>query len=156
MGDTLAAVATSIYLHDHNYTIWNKGQLLVIIIPKILAKDTIFIGDKEETLDALVDLIQCRTQWTNYMEKILRVVTINGEDEINEELEINEGVLDQSSFPYRLRDVYLPQDNTGFVYTLISVCSTNFIFIGKTTNLIEMLRAHNSGYVSSSTEPAHL
>ena len=98
MGDTLAAVATSIYLHDHNYTIWNKGQLLVIIIPKILAKDTIFIGDKEETLDALVDLIQCRTQWTNYMEKILRVVTINGEDEINEELEMNKRVLDQSSF----------------------------------------------------------
>ena len=90
------------------------------------------------------------------MEKILRVVKINGEDEINEELEINEGVLDQSSFPYRLRDVYLPQDNTGFVYMLISVRSIDFVYIGKTTNLIERLRVHNSGCGSSSTEPAHL
>ena len=88
--------------------------------------------------------------------KILRVVTINGEDEINEELEMNERVLDQSSFPYRVRDVFLLQYNTGFVYMLISVRSADFVYIGKTTNLIERLRAHNYGYGSSSTEPAHL
>ena len=79
-----------------------------------LAKDTIFVGDKEATLDALVALLQCCTQWTDYMEKILRVVTINGKYGINEELGMNERVLYQSSFPYRLRDVSIPKDNTGF------------------------------------------
>ena len=38
---------------------------------------------------------------------------------------------------------------------LISVRSIYFVYIGKTKNLIERLRAHNSGYRSSSTEPAH-
>ena len=61
MGDTLAAVATSISLHDCNYTICDKGQLLVNISQTRLAKDTIFVGDKEETLDALVAFLQCRT-----------------------------------------------------------------------------------------------
>ena len=68
---------------------------------------------------------------------------------------MNERVLDQSIFPYRLWDVYLTQDNTGFVYMLISVRSADFVYIGKTKNLIERLRAHNYGYGSSSTEPAH-
>ena len=39
---------------------------------------------------------------------------------------------------------------------LISVSSTDFVYIGKTTNLIERLRIHNSVYRSSSTEPAHI
>ena len=69
MGDTLADVATSISLNDCNYTLWDKGQLLVIISQTRLAKDTIFVGDKEAILDVLVALFQCRTQWTNYMEK---------------------------------------------------------------------------------------
>ena len=88
--------------------------------------------------------------------KLLRVVTINGEDEINENLEMNERVLYQSSLPYRIRDVSFPQDNTGFVYMLVSVRSTDFVYIGKTKNLIERPRMHNSGYGSSSTEPVHL
>ena len=69
MGDTLAAVATYISLNDRNYTLWGKVQLLVIISRTRLAKDTIFVGDKEAILDVLVALFQCRTQWTNYMEK---------------------------------------------------------------------------------------
>ena len=69
MGDMIAAVAKLTFLHDRNYTIWDKGQLLVIISRTRLAKYTIFVGDKEATLDALVALLQCRTQWTDYMEK---------------------------------------------------------------------------------------
>ena len=85
----------------------------------------------------------------------LIVVTVTGEYEINEELEMNERLIDQSRLPCHLRDVSPPQDNTGFVYMLLSVSSTDFVFIGKTTNLIERLRAHFSGYRSSSTEPTH-
>ena len=86
MGYTLAAVSTSISLHDLSYTLWGNGQFLVLIIGTRLSKDAIFVGDKEATLDALVALLRCRTQWTDYMEKVLIVVTINDEDEINEEL----------------------------------------------------------------------
>ena len=69
MGDTHAAVATSISLHNCNYTLWDKGQLLVIISQTRLAKDTTFVGDKYGTLDALFDLLQFRTQWIDYMGK---------------------------------------------------------------------------------------
>ena len=54
MGGTLASVTTSISLHDQNYCLWDKAQLLVIISGK-LARD-IFV-DKERTLDSMVDSI---------------------------------------------------------------------------------------------------
>lgn len=155
MGDTLPSVATSISVRDQNYTLWDKGQLLVIISRTKYAKDTIFVGEKEGTLDALVSLLKCRTQWTDYMERILRIVTINSGDD-NKNAEENRSGLDQSSYPFRVRDICLPQDNTGYVYMLISVRTRDFVYIGKTKSLQQRLRAHNSGNGSVSTEPSHL
>ena len=58
MGDSLALVTTSFSIQDHNYKVWNKSQLLVIISRTKLAKITIFVSDKEEMSDALVSLFQ--------------------------------------------------------------------------------------------------
>ena len=53
MGDTLPSIATTISKTDSNFHLWDKGQLLVIISRTKKAEDTIFVGDKENTLDAL-------------------------------------------------------------------------------------------------------
>ena len=37
---------------------WDKGQLLVILSRTKLAKDTIFVVDKESTLNSLVHLLK--------------------------------------------------------------------------------------------------
>ena len=62
MVDALPSVETLLSMSDNNYSIWYKGQLLVIISRTKLAKDTIFVGNKESNLDTLVRLLEKRTQ----------------------------------------------------------------------------------------------
>ena len=62
MGNKLSSVTTSICIHDPSYKLWYKGQLIVIISRTLISVNTIFVGDKEGTLDALVYLLKARTQ----------------------------------------------------------------------------------------------
>ena len=59
----------------------DKVQLLVIMARAKLSKDTVFFGDKESTLNALVHLLKKWTQRKKYMEEILKIVTINHNNE---------------------------------------------------------------------------
>ena len=74
--------------------------------------------------------MRIRTRWTDRMEKILKVVTINNTNDdgiaINS---INE--MSQSSLPFRPTDIVLPTDCSGFVYMLVSLRSGDFFYIGK-------------------------
>ena len=54
MGDTLDLVATCISLHDKNYCLLDKVQVLVIIGRTKSAQDTIFVGDKYRNLDYMI------------------------------------------------------------------------------------------------------
>ena len=109
---------------------WDKGQMIVILRRTKFVKNTIFVGDKNDTLGALTQLLTRKTQWTDYMEDILDLVTINSD--INNNPERRNRVLSASSFPYRIKDMTLPQCNTGYVYMLISIKDMNFTYIGKT------------------------
>ena len=128
MGDTLSSIATTISKNDPKFNIWDKGQILVLCSQTQLTEDTMFVGDKEDTLDALVSILKTRTQWTDHMENILQVVTVN-----NENTETNErrSTMDHSSFPYCPRDIILPTDCSGFVYMLISLRSRDFFILEK-------------------------
>ena len=158
MGDTLPSIATTFSVNDPNFSMWDKGQLLVIISRTRHAKDTIFVGEKNDTLNALVQILRVRTQWTDHMERILRVVTINeveneeGIDSIDE----NERNMEYSNYPYRITDISLPNDTSGYVYMLISLRCNDFVYIGKTKDLNQRLRAHQSGNGSYTTQPEHL
>ena len=116
MGDTLSSITTTISDKDKNFSIWDKGQLLVIISRTKLAEDTIFVGDKESTLNTMVSILLIRTQWTNYMETILRVITTNYEGENNDSAPEVRATMSHSSFPCRMNDVFLPTDCSGYVY----------------------------------------
>ena len=118
------------------------------------ARDTIFVGDKDDTLNALVELLLHRTQWTDYMENVLNIVDINTN---NDGIAREPRVLDQQTYPFRIADISVPEDSTGYVYMIVSLQTlSNFYYIGKTKKLIKRLRAHNSGYGSSSTIPTNL
>jgi len=154
MGDTLHSMATEISKRNGNFKMWDKGQMIVILSRTKFAKNTIFVGDKNDTLGALTQLLTRKTQWTDYMEDILDLVTINSD--INNNPERRNRVLSASSFPYRIKDMPLPQCNTGYVYMLISIKDMNFTYIGKTMCIRTRIQQHNSGVGSMSTQPPHL
>ena len=56
-GDTLNKMATSISMNNSNFELWDKGQLVVILSRTKHAKDSIFVGPKEETLSAFKQLL---------------------------------------------------------------------------------------------------
>ena len=45
-------------MDDNNYSMRDKGQLLVILSLTKLSKDTIFFGNKESALNELVNLLK--------------------------------------------------------------------------------------------------
>ena len=93
-------------------------------------------------------MILQRNQWTDYIEDVLRLVTINECDDTT-----TDQILTQASFPYQIADVVLPQCNTGYVYMLISLRHPNFTYIGTTLCLRNRLQAHNCGLVSAAPRP---
>ena len=51
MGDTLSSMAIEVSFANSNYKMWDKGQMIVILSRTRKAQDTIFVGDKNETLN---------------------------------------------------------------------------------------------------------
>eukprot|EP00957_Ditylum_brightwellii_P066472 5046553-Ditylum_brightwellii.AAC.1 len=81
------------------------------------------------------------------MERVLDAVSINSNN-LNE----NNSTLEYPEvFPYRVCDIPLPSDNTGYVYFLISCRDTGRTYIGQTINISRRLTEHNSGYGADGT-----
>lgn len=146
MGDTLIKVAIEIS-NMGVYKLWDKAQVIVALSRTRVGKNTIFVGPKDVTVNALVELIQQQNQWTDYMENVLSLTTV---DYLTDE---RESVIfqQQDSHPFRVCNIPLPQENVGYVYFLISCRDNSFTYIGKTGSLVNRLNNHNRGYGSMST-----
>ena len=57
MGDTLPSVAIEISMRNKDFKIWDKGQMIVVISRTKRGKDTIFVGNKQDILAALKNLL---------------------------------------------------------------------------------------------------
>ena len=150
MADTLTKVATEISVNDLDFCLWGKGQLVVLLSRTKFVKDTIFVGNKQDTINGLKTLLLQRTQWSDYMDHVLSVVTVNQDNDTPQSR-----TMIQTDFPFRIRDLQLPQCRTGFVYMLI-LLNRDFCYIGETICIRQRLRQHNSGYGSNSTCPSYL
>jgi hypothetical protein len=76
---------------------------------------------------------------------------------IKKQIKNNERGLNQQFFPYRICDISIPIDTSGYVYMLISIRKNDFVYIiGKTLDLNKRLRAHNSGHGSQTSQLLHL
>ena len=80
------------------------------------------MGLKGETLDAFRQLAIRKTQWSEYMERVLEIITINTSS--NDVAK----VINTESYPYKIKDMSLPQCNTGFVYMLISLRKKDYTY----------------------------
>ena len=103
----------------------------------------------------MAQLIQMKSQWTDYMEEVLKLITLHPQNN-NENQPQRQRQLSQLHYPFRICDLPLPQCNTGFVYFLVSIRRQTYSYIGETNCIRERLKQHNSGYGSSSTEPSYL
>ena len=161
MGDTLPYMVTQISTHDSNFCLWDKGQLVVLLSRTKLAENSMFIGPKNETLNALIQLLTSKTQWSNYIDDVLRLVTVNNYD-INyhdqhqtQQLPTSQNI-NQNSYPFRISDVQLPIVQSGYVYMLISLRHPGVTYIGETICIRTRIQMHNSGNGSRATAPAYL
>ncbi len=157
MGDTLGKAATQISMTDPNHRLWDKAQVIVYLSQTHWASDIIFVGNKEDTLNALVTLIQLQTQYADYMEYILDVLSGSTRHQ-NQRNPNPVPVLDilESQHPFRPTDNPLPQDASGFCYILVSLQDSRTVYIGETGYLSHQLAQHNSGSGAVQTAPARL
>ena len=81
-GETLPEMATEISAANPNFNVWDRGQMIVLLTRTRRAKDTIFVGYKRDTLDALKQLLLTRTQWSEYVDKVLSIVTVNASENL--------------------------------------------------------------------------
>ena len=153
MGDTLKKVA--IQITGGNFELWDKAQIIVGMSRTKLGKDVIFVGDKGQTIKRIVSLCKTRNQWTDYMESILDLVTIEASSNGENQNSIRQISLTTESYPFRICDISLPQCKSGFVYFLISVRTRSFTYIGECKCIVNRLANHNSGHGSTSTIPSH-
>ena len=83
MGENLNRMATEILRNDPRFWLWYKGRLVVIISRTKESKNEMFVGVKNNTLAVLKGGEISKTQWTDYMEKVLDLITANSEYEVN-------------------------------------------------------------------------
>ena len=150
MGDTYFKMAVSVSDSQDQFKLWDSGQLIVILSRTRIMKNTIFVGPKQETIRGLISLLTKRTQWIDYMDQVVDVISLK------EEATPTNSTLDQNYFPYRIKDISLPQDQTGAVYFLLSKKDMNFVYIDFTFCLRTRLISHNQGHDSRSYPPYHL
>ena len=162
MGDTLQFMATQISTKESNFSLWDKGQLVVILSRTKYAKNSIFVGPKNDTLDALTQLLLKKTQWTDYIEDVLDFVTINKNQGAGEDITGGHNAnrigraLNQNSYPFRICDLQLPIVSSGYVYMLLSLRHPNYTYIGTTKCIRTRIQMHNSGNGAIDTAPAYL
>jgi predicted GIY-YIG superfamily endonuclease len=157
MGDTLRYMATQISTNNTNFSLWDKGQLVVILSRTKLAKNSMFIGPKNDTLDALQSLLTKKNQWSDYIEEILSLVTINHQETATATIgNNNNNSMSMNSFPYRICDIPLPEVASGYVYMLVSLRHRNYTYIGTTKCIRTRIQMHNTGNGAVGTAPAYL
>ena len=81
MGDTLTRVNIQVLLNDSTFKLWDKAQVIVAFSRTKKGKHLIFVDNKNETILVLVDIIKRKTLWTDYMEHVVDLVTMNTDDD---------------------------------------------------------------------------
>ena len=146
-GDTLHKIATEVSHLNKNFKLWDKGQVVVLLSRTRKASDVIFVGNKSETIRCLVTLIQKKTHWSDYMEKVISLVSV-GNNAVESR---TRNIFSYETYPFEFKQIPLPLCNTGCVYFLVSLKNRRITYIGQTLDIRQRLLQHNSGSGSSFT-----
>ena len=95
---------------------WAKEQIVVMLSRTRIASDTIIVGKTKFAVDKIWNLITIGTQWTAYIDQLLDRISVNGNG--GPICDVDTVISFPSVYPYRISDISLPSDSTGFVYML--------------------------------------
>ena len=113
IGDTYNRMVILVSNIEKLFSLWDRCQLIIILSWTRIMKNTIFVGPKNETISGLKNMLTQRTQWCNYIEELMRITNFNPNNNSESLASLN-----WSSFPFRICDISLTQDQTGSVYFL--------------------------------------
>ena len=152
MGRTLAKLATKIAEDDNKkspYHLWHPSQVVVLLSRTKLPSQTYFITANPQKAAKAVYRVLCRSS-------PLRRYTSNLLDRLCGEPSLDAPIkLDHSKSIYRPRDIQVPNNDTGYVYILVSLKTLDHVYIGSCANLVKRFKQHNSGYGAKQTaEPS--
>ena len=126
---------------------WLKSQIVVVFSRTQRSQQMIIVGQRTFALQKIWDLITTPTQWTQTMDRILHMLSINSSGTLPE----NNLPTLPDVHPFRIRDMSIPTDSTGFVYLLCSMKDNGYTYIGQCDVLSTRLNQHNSGHGSFGT-----
>jgi predicted GIY-YIG superfamily endonuclease len=153
MGSDLGHVVTKLSLTDPMYRLWEKEQAVVILSRTVCARDIIFVGSSREIIDAILQVIQIRSQYSEYMNHIIGVLGDEGSS-VGGMRQVP--ALEQNLHPFCPLNVVQPNDGSGYCYILVSLRDKRTTYIGQTKKLVQRLHQHNSGYGSEGTSDYRL
>jgi predicted GIY-YIG superfamily endonuclease len=154
MGSDLDHVVTRLSRTDPFYRLWEKEQAVVILSRTESAREIIFVGSPTEIIDAILQVIQIRSHYSEYMNHIITV--LNDEGRFSEDGMRQVPALNQNLHPFCPRNVIQPNDGTGCCYILVSLKDMRTTYIGQTKRLVQRLHEHNSRYGSQGTSDYRL
>lgn len=143
MGLTLRQIISKLSLIEEDYMIWEKEQGVVLLSRTHDLKSIIFVGSKDDTLNALKAAILRKSQYSEYMRYILERLTCNNDVPFTVDI--------QFKHPWRPVDVPLPCDNNGYAYIIVSLSNKSVTYIGQTTNLAARYVKHANGKAAMTT-----
>ena len=152
MGQTLLSMVSQVTMEKDNpvFALWMRSQLVVLLSRTNYAKDMYFIGEAKKTSEALAAVLLKRSQYDEYQAHIIEVLSCRRsapQPHGAPPIVVAPPIINAPEFyPFRMCDLELPTDNSGFVYLLISLQDRTTTYIGKTTGLAKRLSSHNSAY----------
>jgi predicted GIY-YIG superfamily endonuclease len=153
MGSDLGHLVTKLSLTDPLYRLWEKEQAVVMLSRTERARDIIFVGHPREIIDAILQVIQIRSQYSEYMNHIIDVLSDEGSS-LHGIRQVP--ALNQNLHPFCPLNVVQPNDGSGYCYILDSLKDRRTTYIGQTKRLVQRLHEHNSGYGSEGTSDYRL
>ena len=77
MGDTYNCIEILVSNTEKIFSLWDRGQLIVILSRTRIIKDNIFVGKNNETICVLNLMLNQRTQWCDYIKEVKRSQILN-------------------------------------------------------------------------------
>ena len=77
MGHTLTKLATQLGKEN---SLWERGMVVVLISRVHAAEDLIFVGNKKDNIDALIQGLCNQNQYDEYMDHVVSVLTDEAEE----------------------------------------------------------------------------
>jgi predicted GIY-YIG superfamily endonuclease len=144
MGNDYGKIISSVCDDGINgFRLWEKAQVLVLISRVHRAEDIIFVGNKMETAQRLLQLVSLQPKYALYMNYIIRCLTSTSQDSISP-------IVNFPSLPtFQLCSAEYPKQDdiaNGYSYVLISIPRPTVTYIGQTQNLHQRIDQHNRGW----------